>query len=92
MNLELEVMAEIAQPLDRWCDLCGMKLAVAVNPDGIAACSDCAAEVIEAERKVAADMALAARLVAKPPTKKADAAGKAKARAKRRAKRKRTKR
>lgn len=87
----LEGMSQIAVPLDEWCDLCEMKLAVGESADGIKACGECMKEVLAAMEKHEAElkeaMAVRVRQNGIPVRPKA-----AKAKAKRRAKRKRTKR
>lgn len=83
--MNLDVMAEIAQPLDQWCVFgCG-RLGTLESADGVWACEDCAKQVIEAEAKYAAEL-----VEARP--RRPLSAKQAKARAKRRAKRKRARR
>ena len=85
----LEGMVRVAVPLDEWCDLCEMKLAVGSSHDGVKACGDCMKEVLAALQKYEDD---AKFLATKTLHRSTARPGAAKARAKRRAKRKRTKR
>lgn len=86
---QLDVMAQIAQPLDQWCVFnCG-RLGTLLSADGVYACEECAKQVVQAEAKYAADARFLAEQSARP---KGASAKQSKARAKRRAKRKRTKR
>lgn len=87
---KLAVMAEIAQPLDEWCEFgCG-HLATRFFEDGMKTCDECGAEVDRANAHYAAEAQEAAaitpaqlRRVLLPPR-----GGAAKARKKRRAKNK----
>lgn len=81
---DLEVMKEIAQPLDEWCSFCTTKLATAKTADDVWACDGCQKAVIEALTKYGADAAFAASA-----PRRTLSAKQAKAKAKRRAKRKR---
>ena len=84
-------MLQVAVPLDEWCELCEMKLAVGESADGIKACGDCMKEVLAAMKKYEAELreAQTVRVRNNGTVVKSKAA---KAKAKRRAKRKRTKR
>jgi len=89
LTANLDVMAEIAQPLDDWCEFCGMKLATMRTADGVGACASCAAEVLEAMAKYETEMQEAAHQ-AVHGSRNPRSARQAKAKAKRRAKRRRT--
>ena len=88
----LEGMARVAVPLDEWCDLCEMKLAVGTSEDGVKACGDCMEQVLTALKKYEDDAKIAASVQRRASNGSVVTAKAAKAKAKRRAKRKRTRR
>lgn len=90
-RVNVETMAEIAQPLDQWCDFnCG-RLGTITTADDAHLCEDCATQILQAEKQYERDLKLVqtTRVRANGTVVSARAA---KAKAKRRAKRKRTKR
>lgn len=49
--------AAVAEPLDEWCEFCENKLATMKTADGVAACAECAKDVLAAMEKYSQEMA-----------------------------------
>lgn len=63
-------MTSFAVPdLGDWCEFCNEKLSIGENADGVAACADCARELLEAKAKYEAEMAEVAGLHVGPNRK-----------------------